>query len=640
MRSRSEVIPEEAPSAHDRDGSPLSKPEGCAESAAPEILFGQSWTRANKWQLIAFVICSLFGIAMIANANGAADGTWIWYGLLFNKGVKLYSQLHMVQQPFFVLETAWLLSLFGKSWLATKIPATLHVFVYVAGLFWIARYASLSDRQKALLAGAAFFLSINTVAFRFDDYHVVAESLAVYSIVALLAMYRSRSDRRILALSATVGVLSALAIETRVTNGAGLFVATAISIVCIARTRKLLAVAVSCLAAALTIALLVRFTGDTFHDYWMYSVGTAAGSKGGVGSVLRNPISLPWNALVVLKPRRFTALPLMFVASCCLWAFLIMPSLRRKSAKSLALAGIGLLFFAVMLGAAYNHGLRDFGFLYCVSTLGVFALYALGIAAIVGVILQLVSAKTLPGWSPLQSLILIPWAHLAAGAMSSGGLHGEYYAPIGLLVLLLPIAFPNYLGTYGRSFLIAAASLLICFCFIRRVEEPYRWLGFQSKPMFVGRQWFMHPVYGPMIMEHDLLNFIQPICGRISAGSAGRELFSSPYSYANYFCDIPPWRDYVQTWYDTTNPATIQRLTSDLNTSPPEWILYQREPEILRLHEMVFHGGQPTAYRQIGDLLDEKLASGAWKTEYRSDFGSSGAWNEGIAQEWLLIKTR
>jgi hypothetical protein len=73
-----------------------------------------------------------------------------------------------------------------------------------------------------------------------------------------------------------------------------------------------------------------------------------------------------------------------------------------------------------------------------------------------------------------------------------------------------------------------------------------------------------------------------------------------------------------------------------LKTSPPEWILYQEEPEVLQLHERVYHGGQASPFRQLPDLLDEQVASGAWKVTYRSRFGSS---NGGITQEWRLIQT-
>ena len=96
--------------------------------------------------------------------------------------------------------------------------------------------------------------------------------------------------------------------------------------------------------------------------------------------------------------------------------------------------------------------------------------------------------------------------------------------------------------------------------------------------MFYERTWYQHPDYGPMIIDKDLLQMIEPVCEKIedSSPDAG-ELLSIPLPYANFFCAIPPWHGYVQTFFDTTSKQTIKALMEELESSPPKWIFYQRQ---------------------------------------------------------------
>jgi hypothetical protein len=208
--------------------------------------------------------------------------------------------------------------------------------------------------------------------------------------------------------------------------------------------------------------------------------------------------------------------------------------------------------------------------------------------------------------------------------------------PMATLFLLLPIASPIELKLRGRSVLLAAAFVLLCYGFCFRVVEPYRWWSFRSQPMFVGRQWYMHPVYGPMIAERDMLTFIQPVCKDLDADRSNRELLSLPYSFANYFCAVPPWHDYVQTWYDTTEKSTIDALMEQLQQGPPKWVFYQRQPEVVTFHEQLFNGGRPLPQRYLDQLIEKKISDGAWKVVYKNSYGSMPL----MDQDWLLIQTR
>ena len=102
----------------------------------------------------------------------------------------------------------------------------------------------------------------------------------------------------------------------------------------------------------------------------------------------------------------------------------------------------------------------------------------------------------------------------------------------------------------------------------------------------------MHPVYGPMVIGHDMLTFVQPVCKAVGPDGPSSELLSLPFPFANYFCDVPLWTT-VQTWYDTSEKRTIDAQMEQLRQVPPEWIFYQRQPEVVRFHEQTFNGGQP-----------------------------------------------
>ncbi len=592
--------------------------------------------QGKHYQFFAFALTFAFGIAMIANTQLAAEGTWLFYASLFRKGEHLYSHLQLALQPLFVLETSWSMALLGNSWLATKVPAVLHVAALSLGFLSIARYLPLSDRQKALLACAAFFMGVSSVAYRFDDYHVLAELFPVYSIVLLLKLHRGISSRATFGTAALLGIFSALSFATRVNNGGALFIGAGIVLFCFASDRRWLLLLTFVAGAALTLPLVVQLTGDSFHTYWMYSITNAAAAKGGRGSVLLNPLLLPWHTLLFLHTsRRYPELVLIFTGVCAILAYVVRPALPIRTMRALLRVAIGVALILFPFFYMHNRGLVDGSFMLSVSTIATFLLYGFGILAFLRFLTWEIAPGRFKEWNRLEILLLIPLGQLAAEALSTGASHGEIYMPMATLFLLLPIASPIKLNPRGLSFLLAAAVVLLCYGFSFRVVEPCRWWSFRSQPMFVNREWFMHPVYGPMVVERDLLTFIQPVCKNLDPDGSHRELLSLPYSFANYFCAVPPWHDYVQTWYDTTEKSTIDALTGELQEAPPKWIFYQRQPEVLSFHEHLFNGDRPLPQRYLDQLIEKKISDGAWKVVYRSNYGSLPL----MEQDWLLIQT-
>ena len=151
--------------------------------------------RDTIYQNLMFIFCVLFGLALIANTQSAGDGGWFWYATLLHSGKRLYSNMHLALQPLFVLETAWFMELLGKGWLVSKVPAILHVVAYCVALLILVRRSEFSDGQKAVVLGCGFFVPICFEAYRFDDYHVLADCFLLYSLVALLLLQKVANTR-------------------------------------------------------------------------------------------------------------------------------------------------------------------------------------------------------------------------------------------------------------------------------------------------------------------------------------------------------------------------------------------------------------------------------------------------------------
>ncbi len=304
-------------------------------------------SRGTVYQNLMFVFCVLFGLALVVSVQSAGDGTWFWYASFLRGGRLLYADMHLALQPVFVLETSWWMALVGKGWLVSKVPAVVHLLLYCLGLLLLVRRSDWTDGQKAILLGAAFFVSICFEAYRFDDYHVLADCFELFSMVGLLRLQRAEGERFRPGLVATLGALSGLALTTRLNDGAALVLGVALALLCMLRTKRVFSVVVFGLVAAATVGIVVRLTGDSLHDYAMYSIFKAAGSKGGAGSVLRYPLRLPLNTLVWLKHREYEHAIEYACAIAVSWVFLLRPLVKRRGWVDWLKAALGVAIIVV-----------------------------------------------------------------------------------------------------------------------------------------------------------------------------------------------------------------------------------------------------------------------------------------------------
>jgi hypothetical protein len=495
----------------------------------------------NLWQGIAAGFCCLLGLAIIINTQPMGDGMWFWYAKLLRGGLKLYAEQHLALQPLFILETELFQRIFGDGWLVSKIAAVLHLVAYVACLFLIIRYLRWSDRQKALLLVCVFLESIYFNAYRFDDYHILADCFQVYAVYILLVLASRVTFRQIAPLATLLGVLCGLSFTTRVNDGGALLVTVAFAASFIVRSKRFLSTLLLVAAAGLTVVLVVALTGDSLHDYALNSIFRAATSKGGAASVLQAPLRLPWMTVKSFLENFRLAVLLLYALS---WSALIGWFIRNGRGRFSRGRIIAVVFGIAVLSIPLAHQILVSHETGAIS--GFFTLVTMVVDLAILIRLVMASTGSRPAsWNPLELVLLVPSGQLASGSMSSGGHFETVCTPIAVIYMLLALVAPLrprkswQVGSY-----LTLGVLMAAFIIPYKIHLPFIWHTYVSKTMFTGRTWYRHPLYGPMYIERENLDFIRPTCEKIHS-VANPELLSLPYPYANYFCGVAPWHNAV-----------------------------------------------------------------------------------------------
>ncbi len=586
--------------------------------------------RQFPWQASAALFCTLFGLMLVLIIHPDGDGSWFWYSTLFRGGARLYRDLHLALQPMLVLEIATVQRALGTGWLSSLATGTANVLLYVGALLSLTRFSHWRHWEKALILTCAFVTTTDFLTIRFDDYHVLSSFLETSSLVLLLLLSRMQSTKSCLAVITGLGALSGLCITNRLNDGAALLCAVLMVVPWLLPARRTAAVVAACgtvcIVAAVTVTVVVAATGDSLHDWAFYSIQRAAAIKGGTGHVLLYPLRLPWLTLLQLfiVSRRVAVCVVMIVMLTLLMMDRQGERLRRWRVPLLLLLSLGLVR-PLWAGGAVAHGLAGLGTLTMLIAAG----------AVLWRLWLTYTNRTPSGWSPMEALVLLPAGQLMSISMSSARWYPNTFPPVAAFVLIAPIAFGPWLAQRRRhrAFLLFVALLTIS-AFAEKLRSPFHWWNYQATSLTAKRVWYQHPAYGPMLVQADELHLVKPVCDTIAAETMGsRELLSLPFPYANYFCGIPPWHGYVQTFFDTSSKATIDALMSELRTNPPQWIFYQRQMRVLRAHEEAFQGGQPLPHRALDLLIEDRIHSGVWKARPE-------AAPEGDDSQWVLIQTR
>ena len=535
--------------------------------------------------------------------------------------------MHLALQPLYVLQTAVFQILLGNGWLAGKVLAALQLFAYCAGMTLVIGYSNWKDWQKAVVLVGTFGLIIYLNFYRFDDYHITTECFQIYSIYLLLRLHERTTVRLPFGVLVILGILSGLATANRLNDGTALLLGVVIAAMFLVRSGRMLSAAIICSVATVTLLAVVLATGDTIHNWVAYSIVGAAAIKGGTGHVLAYPLQLPSAILKDLwetpHGRRYMV---GFPAAILICIFLSRYNQKDKPHLRIGLfAAAAAVLVTVMKVLGVRSGISEM----FITDLLVIGLMVLSFAVIfrgTAVILR----RRPRHWDAREVLLLIPFGQLLSGAMTSAKTLPDFYTAIATTLLLVPIASPVRIRNVPQKTAYLALAAILGFGTIYlKIWKPYFWHNYRAGILFQDRQWYDHPIYGPMYIENEQVRFMVPICETIARDNGPKELLSLPYPYGNYFCGIPPWHGYVQTWFDTSGKATIDQLVHELNTAPPRWILYQRQLAVIKVHEKAFNDDKPLPHRALDKVIKDNLESGKWVAQ---DQDFQGA-------DWFLIRT-
>jgi hypothetical protein len=428
---------------------------------------------------------------------------------------------------------------------------------------------------------------------------------------------------------------------SRLNDGVALLGSGGLCLLFLARRRKLLVLVVFVATTALIAISIFKLTGDSFSDYISNSFTRAVGSKGGAHSFLADPFLLFRNSFELHIERRWI-LPrfAVLIAAAALAQRYWKNNLGSIVAVQLVIAGVAFAFTTRVRQTELLTGTL----VQLLVLVLIVASYFLAVVLVARYAMWKMGHGRVE-WDAREVLFLVPLAELASISVSAAALPlSGYYSHLGMLLLLVPVV-----QTYRKQVNWANASFVTMLVLLgftgttAKVHTPYFWNTEEAHPMFMNRQWYRHPVYGPMYIDRDLLQLNESICGEIQQSGSRPELLSLPFSYPNYFCDIPPWHGYVQTFFDISTRSTIEKMMDELRADPPEWIVYQRELHSMSAHEQIFNHGQRLAQRDLDDLIMQKIATGQWKLIDKKEYGH---WQVVVTKEsqdaesWFVIRTR
>jgi hypothetical protein len=412
-----------------------------------------------------------------------------------------------------------------------------------------------------------------------------------------------------LRLAGFLGLLSGLTITTRVTDGAALISAVVLCLLVLPLRRKWWTIGLVIVATAVTVRLVVALTGDSFAAYLENSLFRAAGSKGGTSHIFATPlIGLLASFSRIDKHVLFSLLLILAIGPAVYFFW-------RKGLRYIVPIELGAtaLLLCVVPRTRFHEALMGSQVDVSLLTLGI-VMYALPIV----VLIRWLRAKRAGRpWNPCEVLVLLPLAERTSYMVGAGGNPlGNYYAPIPLLLVLVAVLdpFPAIAAWFLPDFavfmiLIATSSV------VNKALIPYSWENYVLPPMFESRAIYHHPVYGWMYIDKDLLRFSQGACAIIGAqpGRTQPELLSLPFPTPSYFCNIPPWHNYIQTFFDISTRATIEQMMQELSTDPPKYIAYQRQLVVMSGAEHFYNHDHPIAQRYLDQMIMKKLETGQWK---------------------------
>ena len=592
-----------------------------ANIAIPMRSTSKSIHTNQKPYFAAKAFAFFFGISMLFCVMAASDGTWFLYAKEILSGKKIYADLHMTAQPIFPLINCIQIALLGDSLVSQKLAFIFFLSLYIHALSLLTSIASESGTRRALIFTALFFTSIHFEAFRFDDYHAVANTCVLYLIYL---GYRLQTNKPAPSLLLAIGALCAVTFLTRINQG--LSVTASISLLILLGHAPLTTKArqyALIVSSGLTMLLISLYAADTYLSEWFTSTIKQASSAKGGAMLFTYPLQIPLISTIHII--RNSAAGFIEPLASFVGLFII-TALKRNETVTKKRTFILVLSLFCLISTFIRSDL-------ILETAPFMVLLAYFMFA--GLLIPIFSNNPYHLFAITEKseykLFAFPFFLYFFSSLSSGGHFLGLYFELSTLLLVVIIV-------YGKELLdndVLFTSLLILLAVTGisyRFHNPYSWHTYKTSSMYSKSLILMDDQnhLGPHLIDKKLHDFILPVCMTIKNNPGS--LLSLPFSFPNYYCNVPLWKSYVQTFFDTTPPSVINDLINSLKESPPKYIFYQRQLDNLRLHEKTFNSGKPLAHRELDEFLMQHVNSGEWSIVYRSSYSPPS--------DWMLIRTR
>ena len=554
------------------------------------------------------------------------DGTWVLYGNQLLKGLSLYSDIKIHQQPLFPI-FGEIISFFSEGkFLYEKLFFSILPAIFIYTIYKISTKLDTSFFKRGLFIAGIFFCSIRFEAYRFDDYHIASSFFVMFSLyISIKYLHKNLSASSYIYMQSFI---ASFALFNRVNDGFFLFM---IVYGIYLYNERNLNNFIFCLLKSLAIAVfilfsLLIFSKATFGDWFNLTIAQAGEIKGGAGL-----FSYPF--LMLENSFNFALSPLLNLKNSLLSVFFILYTvsyLFLRSKLPLSTPLIRLIFISSFIFFLYLiHKIYQLNFL------NIFLPFFVVISSF-GLILYfwtLYKMKFLEAFNGkvMLCLILYPALLFTSGSLSSAGSFNDHYFPMAALIAVTPFIFEKNKNVliHERIFYYLLCAILAFDGLVNRISNPYSWHAYHVPKFFSGYKVSFNPLHGYFVTNEELSKLIEPICLKLTKSDT---LLSIPFSFANYYCGIEPWNGYIQTFFDTSSKSDINDLLINLEKKPPSYIFYQRQLLNLRIHEKVFNNGKQLPHRQLDNFLMEKVSQKEWLVVYKSQLYPPS--------EWMLISTK
>lgn len=571
----------------------------------------------GRW---AIWVCSFYALMMLIFTLSPGDGSWVLYSQAILKGFRLYEDLHFNQQPLFpIFSTA--VTLVAGDWIVfQKIVYFLVPVLYIYLIYLISTYVIEDGLKRGFFIITIFFIAISFEAYRFDDYHAFSGIFILASLYFSIKLLHDKSFLQPYIIWQSL--LIAFLLNTRINDG--VFLGMAVLFFGIFRLENLKEVffgffmTVFFALAILSLNLLIL--NDTYGAWFSNSILSAASIKGG-SALINYPLTMLKKSLLLFLQGDFTRRRLALVLVSGAFFYFSFRNFSKGYLRDVA-SLISFLGLSYGIFKIYPHHALTF-----FVALGV--LISWGVALLIFVRRAFLRGNS-SNFDIFLPLIFYPYFLYCGGSLSSGGSFNDHFFVLALLIIVLLISCKKIVGELDplKYFVFFIMTILACEAIVLRTIRPYGWHSYNVPSFFEKRYLVTESENGPHLLSKDLAKLILPVCSEIKNSE---ELLSIPFSFANYYCHKDPWKNYIQTFFDTSSPKQIDRLINDLSISPPEYIFYQRQLENLAVHERIFNHGKPLRQRALDDFLMGKIQSGEWTVVVESDLYPPS--------RWMLIRT-